>query len=161
VDVLGDTIVLSRRQVVVDDMLDVGDIETTSGNASSNQDGATTGTEGATRSLLVMDPGMRSLRNLKSILTLTLGTIGVNRSHRQTLVVEEVVDHVALDLGVGEDQGALGAVGEDQVKQSLALGTLLDEDDLLLDVLMRAADAADLDANLRRLLARGVEEGRI
>jgi hypothetical protein len=73
----------------------------------------------------------------------------VDRSHRQTLVVEEVVDHVALDLRVGEDQGALGAVGEDQVEQSLALGALLDEDDLLLDVLMSAADAADLDANLR------------
>jgi hypothetical protein len=148
VDVLGNTIVLSGWQVVVDDVLDVGDIETTSSNAGSDQDGTATGTEGSTRGLLVADRGMRSAMDLQSILTLTLGTVGVDRSDRQTLVVKEVVDHVALDLGVGKDQGALGAVGEDQVEQSLALGALLDEDDLLLDVLMSAADAADLDANL-------------
>jgi hypothetical protein len=139
---------LGGWQVIVDDVLDVGDIETTSSNAGSNQDGAFTGTEGATSCSLVANRGMRSAMDLQSILTLTLGTVGVDRSDRQTLVVEEVVDHVALDLGVGEDQGALGAVGEDQVEQSLALGALLDEDDLLLDVLMSATDAADLDANL-------------
>jgi hypothetical protein len=80
--------------------------------------------------------------SLQSIFTLTLGTIGVDRRDRQALVVEEVVDHVALDLGVGEDQGALRAIGEDQVEQSLALGALLDEDNLLLDVLMGTANAA-------------------
>jgi hypothetical protein len=148
VDILGNTIVLSGWQVVVDDVFDVGNIETTSSNAGSDQDGAFTGTEGATRSLLVANRGLRSAMDLQSILTLTLGTVGVDRSDRQTLVVEEVVDHVALDLGVGEDQGALGAVGEDQVEQSLAFGALFDEDDLLLDVLMSATDAADLDANL-------------
>jgi hypothetical protein len=148
VDILGNTIVLSGWQVVVDDVFDVGNIETTGSNAGSDQDGAFTGTEGATRSLLVANRGLRSAMDLQSILTLTLGTVGVDRSDRQTLVVEEVVDHVALDLGVGEDQGALGAVGEDQVEQSLAFGALFDEDDLLLDVLMSATDAADLDANL-------------
>jgi hypothetical protein len=47
VDVLGDAVVLSRGQIVVDDVLDVGNIETTSSNTGSDQDGAATSTEGA------------------------------------------------------------------------------------------------------------------
>lgn len=53
VNVFSDTVVLGRRKVVVDDMLDVRDIETTSSNASSNEDGATGGAEGAPALLLV------------------------------------------------------------------------------------------------------------
>jgi hypothetical protein len=53
VDVLGDAIVLSGWQIVVDDVLDVGDIKTTSSDASSDQDGATTGAEGAPGNMLV------------------------------------------------------------------------------------------------------------
>jgi len=71
--------------------------------------------------------------------------IRVNGGDRQALVVQIVIHHVALDLRVGEDQSALGSFTEDQVEQRLALGALLSEDDLLLDVLMGAANPTDLD----------------
>ena len=69
----------------------------------------------------------------------------MNGGDRHALVVEVVIDHVALDLRVGEDQGTLRLIREDEVDQSLVLRALLDVDDLLLDVLVSAADATDLD----------------
>jgi hypothetical protein len=47
VDVLGDAVVLSRRQVVVDDVLDVGDIKATSRDTSGDQERAASSAEGA------------------------------------------------------------------------------------------------------------------
>jgi hypothetical protein len=38
----------------------------------------------------------------------------------------------------------LGAFAEDQIEQGLVLGAILGEDDLLLDVLMGAANPTDL-----------------
>jgi hypothetical protein len=69
----------------------------------------------------------------------------VNGSDRHALIVQIVINHVALDLGVSEDQGALRLIREDEVDQGLVLGALLDEDDLLLDVGMRAANTSNLD----------------
>jgi hypothetical protein len=74
----------------------------------------------------------------------------VDRCHRQTLVIKVVIDHVALDLGVGEDQGALRPVGEDEVEQGLVLLVLVDVDDLLLDVLVGAANTSDLGSMLAK-----------
>jgi hypothetical protein len=68
----------------------------------------------------------------------------VDRGDGQAFVVEIIVDHVALHLGVGEDQDALWLGGEDEVEQGLVLLVLVDVDDLLLDVLMGAADTTDL-----------------
>jgi len=88
----------------------------------------------------------------------------VDRGDRHALVVQEVIDHVALHLGVGENEGAvvtelvscarrrcqrglyvpLRTFTEDQVKQCLALGALLGEDDLLRYVLVGAANPTDL-----------------
>jgi hypothetical protein len=51
------------REVVVDDMFDIGDIETTGSDTCSDQDGAAAGTEGA-----------------KSILTFALSTIPDTKS---------------------------------------------------------------------------------
>jgi hypothetical protein len=45
-NILGDTIILSRRQVVVDDVLDIRDIEAPSGHAGSNKNWAASGAEG-------------------------------------------------------------------------------------------------------------------
>jgi hypothetical protein len=44
-DILGDALVLSRGQIVVDDMLDIGNVETTRSNSSSDQDRTPSGTE--------------------------------------------------------------------------------------------------------------------
>ena len=35
-DILGDTVMLSGREIIVDDVLDVGDIETTSSDTGSD-----------------------------------------------------------------------------------------------------------------------------
>lgn len=131
VDVFGDTIVLSGRQIIVDDMLDVGDVQSTGSDTSGNHDRT-----------------LGSAESTQGIFALSLSAIRVDGRRRKTLVVEEVINHVALDLAVDEDEGALRTVGEDQVKESLVLLVLVDVDDLLLDVLMRATNAADLDANI-------------
>jgi len=47
VDVLGDAVMLSRGQIVVDDVLDVGDIEAASSNTGSDEERAPSSTEGA------------------------------------------------------------------------------------------------------------------
>jgi hypothetical protein len=64
VDVLGDTVVHGRGKVVVDDMLDIGNIKTTSSDAGSNQDRAATGTEG-TKSILAL--ALSTVSNMKSV----------------------------------------------------------------------------------------------
>ena len=72
----------------------------------------------------------------------------MNRSHGQSLVVQEVINQVALDLGVGEDYGTLRTIGENQIKKRLILHALVDIDDLLRDVLVRATHTTDLDAEV-------------
>ncbi|KAI6767232.1 hypothetical protein HG531_011592 [Fusarium graminearum] len=67
-----DVVVDIGREIVVDDVSDVRDIQTSSGNSSSNQDGASTVTE-----------------ELESTLTLTLSTVTVNGGSREVLVDEE------------------------------------------------------------------------
>lgn len=42
VDIFGNAIVLSRREIIVDDMLDVGDIKTASRDTSGNKQRAAT-----------------------------------------------------------------------------------------------------------------------
>lgn len=44
-NILSNAIVLGGRQVIVDDVLDVGDIKATSSDAGSDKNGATSGTE--------------------------------------------------------------------------------------------------------------------
>ena len=48
VNVLGNTTVLDTGKVKVDDVHDVDDVKTTSGEASGNHDGAPSGAEGTT-----------------------------------------------------------------------------------------------------------------
>jgi hypothetical protein len=94
--------------------------------------------------------------NLQSIFTLALSAIRVNGSHRQALVVDEVVNRVALELGVGEHQDATGLLREDEVEQSLVLLVLVDEDDLLSDVLVGAANTTNPGTMLDNDLEGGV-----
>jgi hypothetical protein len=87
------------------------------------------------------------LRYLQGILALALRSIGMERSNRQSLVVEEVIDLVALDFCVDEDQCTLRFASHDQVEEGLILGRLLNIDDVLLDILVSAADTPNLDSN--------------
>jgi hypothetical protein len=83
-------------------------------------------------------------QDLQGIFTLTLSAIRVHGSHRQTLVVEVVIDHVAFELGVGEDQDATRLLREDEVEQGLVLLVLVDIDDVLGNVFVGAANATNL-----------------
>lgn len=69
----------------------------------------------------------------------------MHRGDWQTLIVQEVVHHVALHLGVGEHKDTAWILRVDEVDQSLIFGMLVDKDDLLLNVLVRATDTTDLD----------------
>ena len=80
---------------------------------------------------------------IQSIFTLALSAVIVHRGDRQALVVDEVIDSVALELGVGEDEDAARLLRENEVEQRLVLLALGDIDDLLLDVLVGAANAAN------------------
>lgn len=71
---------------------------------------------------------------LQGVLTLTLSAVGVDRGARQTLVVEEVVNHVALALAVNEDERTRWLTREDQVEQGLVFLVLINIDNGLLDV---------------------------
>jgi hypothetical protein len=81
--------------------------------------------------------------DVQGIFTLALSAVRVHRSDRQALVVDEVIDGVALELRVGEDKDTTWLLREDEVEKCLVLLALGDVDDLLLDVLVGAADAAN------------------
>jgi len=121
-----DVVVDISRKVVVDNVRDVGDIETTSGNSSGDQDGATAIAE-----------------HLQGTLTLTLSAVTVNRSGREVLVDEEVGKRVRHALGLDEDQGKTGTVGVQNVQEDGALVDVLDVLDLLGDVLGGGANTTD------------------
>jgi hypothetical protein len=73
-------------QIVVDNVCDVGNIETTSGNSGGNKNGATSVAE-----------------HLESTLTLALGTISVNGGGGEVLVDEEIRQRVGHSLGLDEN----------------------------------------------------------
>lgn len=88
------------------------------------------------------------LSHLQCILAFTLSTIGVDRSTWKTLVVQEVVDHIALALAIHKDKSALGLAREDEIKQRLVFLTLVHIHNRLSDVPVRATDTSDLDAQV-------------
>ena len=103
---------------------------------------------------------------VQSIFALTLGAIRVNRSRRHAFVIQEIIDDIALSLRINKDNGAAWFHRKDEVKGCIALLSLgnLDSnkslvhvcpqskndytyiDQFLSDVLVRATDTTDLDA---------------
>jgi hypothetical protein len=114
------------RKIIVDNVGDVGDIETTSRDGSSHQDRAATVAE-----------------ELKSTFTLTLGSVSVDGGSREVLVDEEIGQRVGHTLGLDEDEGQTGSVRVEDVKKNRALVNVLDKFDLLGDVLRGGTDTAD------------------
>jgi hypothetical protein len=113
-----DVVVNVGREIIVDDVGDVGNIETTSSHSSSDEDGATTVSE-----------------ELQSTLTLALGSVTVNGSGREVLVDEEVGQRVCHALGLDENESQTASMSVKNVKQNGTLVDILDVLDLLGDVL--------------------------
>jgi hypothetical protein len=121
-----DVVVNVGGEIVIDDVGDVWNIETTSGNSSSHQDGAPSVAE-----------------HLKSTLTLTLSTVTVDGGGRKLLVDEEVGQRVCHALGLDEDQGETSSVGVEDIQKDGPLVSILDVFDLLGDVLRGGTDTSN------------------
>lgn len=114
------------RQIVVHDVSDVGNIETTGSNSSCDQNGATTVTE-----------------HVEGTLTLALSAVTVDGRGGEALVDKEVGQRVGHALGLDEDQGQTTSVGVENVEQDRALIDVLDVLNLLSDVLRSGTDTTD------------------
>ena len=114
-------------KVIIDNMGDIGNIETTSGNGGGNQDGSVALTEG-----------------LESHFTFPLCSVTMNRCGRIVAGDEEVGENVSHPLGLDEhkSQATLGLHCKN-VQEDRALIVVLDILDLLGDVFRGGANTAD------------------
>ena len=114
-------------KIIVDDVGNVGDIETTSSNGGGNHDGGVTLTEG-----------------LEGHFTFPLGTVTMNRRGRVVTGNEEVRENVGHSLGFDKHKGqaTLRLHGED-VQEDRTFIMVLNILDLLSDILGGGANAAD------------------
>ena len=122
-------IVLDSREIEVDDMHHIADIETTSGNTSCDEDRTLAATEGAPRRCVSTNEKQR-IQSLHSILTLSLSAIGVDRGRRHVEVEQVVIDEVGSLLGTNENQGARRRHGDQKVVKSLLFHVWLDPENL-------------------------------
>lgn len=122
-----DVVVNVGGKIIVDDVRDVGNIQTTSRNSRGNQDRADTVSELA-----------------QGLLTLALGAVAVNRVGTHVLVDEEVRQGIGHALGLDEDEGqAAIAVRVQDVEENRALVNVLDVLNLLGDVLRGGANTTN------------------
>lgn len=114
-------------KIVVDDVGDVGDIETTSGDGSGDHDG-----------------GAPTSERLEGKLSLALGTVSVDRSRLEVVLGEETFEEIGHALRLDEDEGeSTGREGEEDVEENRALVVIFDVLDLLGDVLRGGTDTTD------------------
>lgn len=121
-----DVVINVGGEIIVDNVGDVGNIQTTSSNGSSNHNGAASVTE-----------------ELEGALTLTLGAVTVDRSGREALVDEEVGERVGHALGLDKDEGETTSVGVEDVEKDGALVNVLDVLNLLSNVLRGGTNTTD------------------
>jgi hypothetical protein len=126
-----DVVVNVGGEIVVDNVLDVRDIKTTSCDSGGNEDGATSRAE-----------------HLEGALTLTLGTVTVNGGGGEALVDEEVGERIGHTLGLDEDQSKTSAVSVEDIEQNGALVNVLDVLNLLGDVLRSGTDTTDREEDI-------------
>jgi hypothetical protein len=105
-------------KIVVDNVLDVGNIETTSSNGGGDEDWGASGTE-----------------HLEGTLALALSAVTVNGGGGEALVDEEVGEGVGHALGLDEDESQTSTVSVEDVEQHTTLVGVLDVLNLLGDVL--------------------------
>lgn len=95
-------------KIVVDNMGDVGNIETSGGNCSGDQNRATTSTE-----------------HLKSTLTLGLSAVSVDRSGGEVLVKQEIAQRIGHALSLNKNEGETPAMGVKDVQKYRAFVLVL------------------------------------
>lgn len=122
---------IHRGQVVVDDVHDVANINATSRHTSGDQNGPLAAAEATHGSL-----------------ALALVAVCVHRGARHTQVVEVVIHLLGGALRVDEDDGTSRRQRPHEINQRLFLEGRVDVDDVLLDVPMGAASAADAESNM-------------
>lgn len=131
-NVLGDATGSDLWKIIVDHMHDVGNIQTACRERSSNHDrtlGRSEGTTIQSVSKWISRGDWQSVSH--GIFALTLSAAPVDRSARQTLVVQVVVDVVHIVPAVHEDQGPNRAHAHQEVIESLLLQVLINIDDLI------------------------------
>lgn len=115
------------RKVIVNDMSNVGNIETASCNGGGNHNRSTTLPEG-----------------LKGHFTLPLGSVAVNGRSRVVVTGEEVAQYVGVLLGLDEDKSqATVSVRGKYVQEDRALIVFLNVFDFLGDIFRGGANTAD------------------
>lgn len=87
--ILFDTTIFHRRQVIVDDVHHIANINAPSRDASGNEDG-----------------GLAAPKGSHGCLSFDLGSVTVNGSDRELHVVEKVIESVGCLAAVDEDNGA-------------------------------------------------------
>lgn len=126
-----DVVVDVGGQVVVDDVLNIGDIQTSSSDSSGHKDWAASSTE-----------------HLQSTLTLALGTITVDGGRWEALVDEVIGERICHALGLDEDEGQTSTVGVKDVEQDAALVGVLNVLNLLSNVLGSRSNTADREEDI-------------
>jgi hypothetical protein len=120
------------RQIVVDDVGHVGNVESTSGNGGSNH-----------------DRSAACLERLDGILAFTLTTVTVDRGRGELVLHEEAFQHIGHSLRLDEDEGQ--STTRERVKnveQDRTLVLVFDILDLLRDVLRGGADTTDREEDV-------------
>jgi hypothetical protein len=135
--VLFNTAILRRWEVVVDDMHNIMNVETTGRDASSNQDGVLSQTE-----------------RPDTVLTLPLGTIAVDRHTRKVLVEQEIIQLISSALAVDKDNCTRRRSRQEQVLNRTTLHGRLHKHNILLNIKMGAARTPDsnTDVNVGEVL---------
>lgn len=127
-----DVLVDVAGQVVVDDQLDVGDIETSSGHGGRHQNGASARAEERQR-----------------LLALALVSVTVDAAGAEAAVVQKVVQLIGAFLGLREDQRqAVRLAAFQNLQKRGALVVLVHPQNLLRNVLTRGTDSSDGQENV-------------
>lgn len=130
--VLLDTAVVERRELKVDDVHDVANVDAASADTRGNQNGGLASAEGAHGGLTVL-----------------LRALTMDGNDREAGVPKVVIEAVDLVAAVGKNDGAHAShLLEKLEKKSTLLGTV-SLNDTLLNVTSRAAGAANTEADVR------------
>lgn len=126
-----DVVVNVGGEVVVDNMGDIGDIETAGSNSSRHHDRAASIAE-----------------EFQCSLTLALGAIAMDGGGGEALIDEEIRQRVRHALGFDKDQRQAGAMGVKDVQQRRTLVEVLDILNLLRNVLRGGTNTANREEDV-------------
>jgi len=133
--ILLNSTMLHGGEVVVDNVHDIANIDATASDTSRcDQHRTGASTEGAHRCL-----------------PLLLSAVSMEPSARDSLVEQKVVNLVNSTPAVGKNDRSGGRKRHEKIEEGRSLQGRVHHDDVLLDVSVRTASAADADADMGRL----------